>query len=197
MKSLYKYSLTIGLTIMLSQIKLSAVAYDNSSKQYQVRTLTLLRENEKQLTVLMSRVKYLMENSAAQNQQIQQLKQSIKAEKQNNQKFKREISVLKEQLDDDRKQIQKTLDNIIDKVANETTTAINSALKKTDKRGSSKSNKGGPIGTGEFVEYKVQPGATLSAIAKAYNVTVNSIRKSNKLNNDFIRIGQILYIPKQ
>jgi N-acetylmuramoyl-L-alanine amidase len=82
------------------------------------------------------------------------------------------------------------------KVANETTRAINGALKSVNKTNRFENKKGSPSGIGEFIEYKVQAGATLSAIAKAYNVSVSSIRKVNKLKNDFIRVGQILYIPK-
>ena len=197
MKSLKRYLLIIGLPVISPIISLPAANYSSNSRQYNVQTLTLLRENEKQLTVLSSRVKYLMDNYAALTQQIKYLKQSLATEKQNNIQLKREISTLKKQSYADRKQIQKSLDNIIDKVANETTKVINTALKKVNNTTRSKIKDKGPVGTGEFVEYKVQSGATLSAIAKAYNVSVSSIRKANKLNNDFIRIGQILYIPKQ
>jgi len=197
MKLLYKYFLIIGLAIILPIIPMSAANYSNNSRQYQVQTLTLLRENEKQLTVLSSRVKYLMDNYAVLTQQIKQMKQSLATEKQNNLHLKREIATVKHQLFADRKQVQKSLDNIIDKVANETTKAINTTLNNANKTNANKTRNEGPSGTGEFVEYKVQSGATLSAIAKAYNVSVSSIRKANKLNNDFIRIGQILYIPKQ
>ncbi len=46
-------------------------------------------------------------------------------------------------------------------------------------------------------QYKVQRGATLSAIAKAYKVKISDIRRVNHLKNDHIRAGQILYIPKK
>jgi LysM repeat protein len=50
---------------------------------------------------------------------------------------------------------------------------------------------------GKFYEYKVQPGATLIAIAKAYKVTVSEIKQANNLKSDRIRVGQTLYIPKK
>ena len=189
--------LIIGLSIVFPLVSLSAANNSNTSRNYQVQILTLLRDNEKQLTTLSSRVKYLMDNSAAITQQMKQLKQSLAIEKQNNLQLKREVSTLKQQLSTNRKQIQKSLDNVIDKVANETTKAINAAVKNTNKTNRHETKNSGPAGTGEFIEYKVQFGATLSAIAKAYNVSVSSIRKANKLNGDFIRIGQILYIPKR
>ena len=197
MSSFYKYFAIFTLCIF-SLTSLYAKNY-SSSQKYQAQILTLLRGNEKQLNTLTSRVKYLMDNNAVLSQRINKLENSIATEKQNNLKLKREISTLKQQLSADRKQVQKSLDNFIDKVANETTKAINAAVKSTNKtnRSYSKNSKSSPLGNGEFFEYKVQPGATLSAIAKAYDVSVISIRRANKLDNDLIRVGQILYIPKK
>ena len=47
----------------------------------------------------------------------------------------------------------------------------------------------------EFEEYIVQAGATLSAIAQAYGVTVQDIKRANNLKSDNIRVGQKLLIP--
>ena len=44
-------------------------------------------------------------------------------------------------------------------------------------------------------EHKVQPGQTLSAIAQAYGVSVEKIKKANGLKNDVIRVGQTLFVP--
>ena len=44
-------------------------------------------------------------------------------------------------------------------------------------------------------EHKVQPGQTLSAIAQAYGVTVEKIKKANSLKSDVIRVNQTLFIP--
>ena len=47
----------------------------------------------------------------------------------------------------------------------------------------------------EYVEYTVQPGATLSAISKAYGVSISDIKKANNMSSDVLRIGQKLKIP--
>jgi len=190
------YYLIISILSIMPISSLSAASY-NTSK---VQILTSLQNNERLLNTLSSKVNYLMDSYASLKQRTNTLEQSLSAEKQNNQKLKRDISTLKKQLSDDRKQIQKSLNNVIDKVANETSKAINAAVKKTDSRNqpiSDKNNKPSPVGSGHFYKYKVQPGATLSAIAKAYGVSVSSIRKANKLDDDLIRIGQVLYIPKK
>ena len=44
-------------------------------------------------------------------------------------------------------------------------------------------------------EHQVQSGQTLSAIAQAYGVSVEKIKKANGLKNDVIRVGQTLFIP--
>lgn len=44
-------------------------------------------------------------------------------------------------------------------------------------------------------EHKVEYGQTLSAIAKAYGVSVSKIKEANKLKSDVIREGQVLFIP--
>ena len=44
-------------------------------------------------------------------------------------------------------------------------------------------------------EHKVQSGQTLSAIAQAYSVSVEKIKKANGLKSDVIRVGQTLFIP--
>ena len=47
----------------------------------------------------------------------------------------------------------------------------------------------------EYEEYVVAPGATLSAIAAAYKVSISDIKKANNLKTDVLRVGQKLRIP--
>ena len=55
-----------------------------------------------------------------------------------------------------------------------------------------------PVSTGtEYDIYEVQKGATLSVIAKAYEVTVQDIKKANNLKSDMLQVGQKLKIPRK
>ena len=46
------------------------------------------------------------------------------------------------------------------------------------------------------IEHVVQPGETLSAIAQAYGVKIDTILKANNIKNaNSIRVGQKLFIP--
>ena len=47
----------------------------------------------------------------------------------------------------------------------------------------------------QYREYIVQSGDTLSHIAKRYQQTTTQIKSTNRLRNDFLRVGQILRIP--
>lgn len=53
-----------------------------------------------------------------------------------------------------------------------------------------------PRGTGYVYEHEVRPGESLSRIAAAYGVTVQSIKDENRLTSDLIRAGQVLLIPE-
>ena len=46
-----------------------------------------------------------------------------------------------------------------------------------------------------YGQYTVQAGDTLGAIAKAFRVSVKSLREANGLKSDIIRVGQTLKIP--
>ena len=185
-----------SILIFLLLIILSIPSFA-TTRNYQVQIMTLLKDNQKQLTILSARVKDMMDDYATLSQQVTQLKQSLATEQQKNIQLKSEISSLKEQFSTQTKQIQKNMNQMVDQVANETSKAINSAIKNNSNYVKQETTNKGPIGTGDFIKYKVQPGATLSAIAQAYGVSVNSIRKANGLNSDFIKIDQILYIPKK
>ena len=52
-------------------------------------------------------------------------------------------------------------------------------------------------GTEQGYEHVIEKGQTLSGIAKAYNTTIDAIKKANNLKGDTVFIGQKLFIPKQ
>ena len=56
-------------------------------------------------------------------------------------------------------------------------------------------NTSDPATWAEYREYIVKSGDTLSHIAKRYEQTTAQIKITNRLRNDFLRIGQVLRIP--
>ena len=107
--------------------------------------------------------------------------------------LEKELAELRKLLDANQKETEEAMAQLVDKMAKETTNVINSAMKAAAGGGGGGASAGG----GDFEEYKVQPGATLHTIAKAYGVSVEAIQKANNLKGDSIKEGQLLKIPKK
>lgn len=165
-----------------------AIDYNNTS-EIQI----LLRNTENQLNITTATLKSLQDNCASLSHEVNNLKKDLAIEKQQNDRLEKEITELKQETVQNNKQIQSNMNSMVNKIAQQTTKAINTATYKEN----AKTANNGPVGSGEFYEYKVQEGATLHTIAKAYHVNVDSIRKANNLKNSTIRTGQTLYIPKK
>lgn len=54
-----------------------------------------------------------------------------------------------------------------------------------------------PTGTTTSNTYKVRPGDSLYSIAKQFNITVDELKRTNNLTNNFISINQELKIPSK
>ena len=52
-----------------------------------------------------------------------------------------------------------------------------------------------PTPTANTIQYTVEPGDTLSVIARAFETSVSRIKSLNGLNSDVIRVGQKLKVP--
>ena len=106
---------------------------------------------------------------------------------------------LKLQLENEKVARQNEMDKLLQSVAKETADAINTMRAQSRRTAAPTRTKptSGPATPGEFYEYTVEQGATLSVIARAYKVSVSDIKKANRLKSDMIRVGQKLYIPKK
>ena len=51
--------------------------------------------------------------------------------------------------------------------------------------------------TGPYFEHTIEPGETLSYIAKECNTTVQKIKQYNNMKGDILRVGQVLKIPAE
>src|SRR5690606_11638156 len=54
---------------------------------------------------------------------------------------------------------------------------------------------GGSVATTTYTEHRISRGETLSGIATSYAVPLSTLRETNQLKSDTIRVGQILKIP--
>lgn len=146
---------------------------------------------------IVSYVEELAGNTAAQLRTVQdenaeletrliELERKIAALQESNQKLLNEVAAVKRQsaADADAREAQmKAILNKIDKLAATPPPAVTVPT---------------PVSTEpEYDIYEVQKGATLSVIAKAYEVSVQDIKKANNLKSDMLQIGQKLKIPRK
>ena len=146
---------------------------------------------------IVSYVEELAGNTAAQLRAVQdenaeletrviELERRIAALQETNQKLLNEVAAVKRQsaADADAREAQmKAILSKIDKLASAPAPVVTVPT---------------PVSAADDYDiYEVQKGATLSAIATAYGVTVQDIKKANNLKSDMLQIGQKLKIPRK
>jgi LysM repeat protein len=126
--------------------------------------------------------------------QVAQLKDELNSSQSTNAEYRKDLERLDsliKKLDSAREQDRKI---VVEEVSRE----ISSLAKKI--QNASPTKDASPTPTKQKVqegyEHVVAKGDTLSAIAKAYKVSVQSIRDANKLTKTELKIGQKLFIPK-
>ncbi|MEI8246459.1 MAG: LysM peptidoglycan-binding domain-containing protein, partial [Lentisphaerota bacterium] len=166
--------------------ELSASSSDNS------RTNKQLARNVKQLQDDAARNANRIDGVQSQVSDLdlrcQDLVKRNQALEQSNQELIRQILELNKKIEDDKAARQEEMNKLVNVIAEQTTKVINDTVA---------ANTSIPAGAGPFVKYPVESGDSLNIIAKAHKVKIDEIRKANRMKNDSIRAGQVLYIPKK
>ena len=165
---------------------------DRQMQLLKARTREAAKLNEGQARKISARVSALQEDYSEISGKTKSLRNDISALNGQNVKLQNAIAALKRELNQEKIARRESINKMADHLASETASAINSM-----RRSAPAPSGDGPRGKGKFYVYTVQPGATLSAIAKAYKVSVADIKNSNGLKGNIIRAGQKLYIPKK
>jgi len=203
MNNKYKNTvLSLFIVILLSSCQ-HIQKRDNSQQLKKLRNITYLEKaianHDKKISELTFQLKQINENNNILTGEINKLIKKSASQQQQVTIQEKKILLLSKTLDAERANRHSETEQLLKEIAQQTTAAITShstaLLQKQNTKSSN--NKKGPATKGSFYEYKVQSGATLSAIAKAYKVSVNDIKKANRLRSNIIRVGQILYIPKK
>ena len=146
---------------------------------------------------IVSYVEELAGNTAAQLRAVQdenaeletrviELERKIAALQETNQKLLNEVAAVKRQSAADADAREAQMKAILSKIDKLAATPAPAATVPT------------PVSVADDYDiYEVQKGATLSVIAKAYNVTVQDIKKANNLKSDMLQVGQKLKIPRK
>jgi LysM repeat protein len=177
--------------ILLSALLISGCeTFNNSSRDdyYARKQYDLVKGQEQQAAQLSATVASLSANNAEIIRYINDINQKIAALQQNDTNIQGSLNSLRQDIDTTKKTWKNSNEKMIEQISSEINNAARSAAAAPSQ---------GPAGSGEFYEHKVETGSTLNAIAKAYRVSISEIKAANKMNNDLIRVGQILYIPKK
>ena len=191
-----KNLLKINTFILISLVISTGCNTTRRSSASQKSLNNAIRNHDSRISELNFQIKQLSESN---NQAIRKLNEVIRqntAQKQQIAALEKTVATLGKAIEAEKDNRHAETERLLKEVAKQTTAAIN-ARTAVVQRQKNMSKSGGPATKGNFYEYKVQPGATLGAIAKAYKVSVADIKKANKLKNDIIRVGQKLYIPKK
>ncbi len=169
---------------------IASAQYDDSSL---VRELAAMRADFRVLQEENQKLALRMENlereNLAKDAQLKELQsllsvldgQISSADKQ----WSERMENLKRNMDAERDQRRKQLESLSSNVAQELSRVQNRPLPQTPP----------PAPAGNFKEFVIQKGDTLSTIATATGTTVTQLKQFNGLQSDNIRIGQVLKIP--
>jgi len=160
----------------------SAVVLTVSAQDIKV-TPEMARQGEAFISSLKQRVTEDQDENARLAAAINDLQRRLSALESSNQSLRQEVTALKTQIAADGEARKNQLDR------------VEKVIRDSSKPPPAPPRPPSNAQSGTFEEYIVQQGATLSAIAKAYGVTVDEIKKANNLTNDNLRIGQKLLIP--
>lgn len=166
--------------------ELSASSSDNSRANKQLaRNVKQLQDDTTRNT---NRIDGVQSQVSDLDLRCQDLVKRNQALEQSNQELIRQILELNKKIEDDKAARQEELNKLVNVIAEQTTKVINDTVA---------ANVSIPAGAGPFVKYTVESGDSLNTIAKAHKVKIDEIRKANRMKNDSIRAGQVLYIPKR
>ncbi|MFA6568163.1 MAG: LysM peptidoglycan-binding domain-containing protein [Victivallales bacterium] len=161
---------------------------DSRDSQLQKQQFEMVRAQTNQMNQVSTSISALQNSNAELVRIVNDFNQRIANLEQRSAALEKNISGLQQQLGAEKQERQTTINRMIDQVSREVSKASASAPS---------SGGGGPVGSGEFYEHKVESGTTLSTIAKAYGVTVQEIMKANRMKDASLRVGQTLYVPKK
>ena len=187
--------------LMFSQIRMvlciAALALvgcqSNELEREQVSQREDIRELQERIGQLKSDVDMIQDENQMLRDEITQLKRDLSLSQNANVQYQKDIQRLDElvkTLDTAREQDRKI---IVDEVSRE----ISRLSKKISSQPSAPKAVSSKAQVEEGLEHIVAKGETLTAIAKAYGVSTQSIMNANKLSKPDLKIGQKLFIPKK
>ena len=137
------------------------------------------------ISVLNTQLNQQRQQISSQSVRISGLSSELQSVKSENRMLKAELADLKEKLCRQEAEFRAMLNKAVNDLASTTEKALKEVQQSVPESSAG----------AEYDVYVVEPGATLSAIAKAVNCTVSELKKINNLKKSTIYVGQKLKIP--
>ena len=134
---------------------------------------------------LAQQVRSLQDENARLSASVQNLQRQLESIARNNELVTKDIAELRKTIAQDAEKRDKQFSSFAAKLNAAASVPINQPPRQD----------GGYVA--DYEEYVVQKGATLTAISKAYGVSIESIRQANNLKSDMLRVGEKLKIPRK
>lgn len=158
------------------------------------RNMDAARYYEEVIGNMTQQTKLLQDDNARLDSKVQELNRKVAEVERENQAIKREMEEIKKMLKNDassRDASNAAMRKLTDQIEKMSQTPITPPAPPKAKSTT------GAAEAGNYEEYVVSQGATLSAVAQAYGVSVKEIMRVNNLKSDRLRVGQKLLIPVQ
>jgi LysM repeat protein len=185
-KYIYRTVVACSLVGMVGCVHQKAPAPDKRS----ARTLEIAQMNSAQITQLRQQLNTLQDQNNQLVKTVNSLNQKVGGQTIRQNKLAEQMNGVQSDLNAETRARKMETQRIIAIVKKESR-SITSAISRSNQQSNSS----------EVIKHKVQAGETLAAIAKAYSrayhrkITVQAIKKANRLRSDIIRVGQKLIIP--
>jgi len=184
-------SLLSSLSLMFLLAACETTRSQNNQFASPNQDIIRLRNN---VVVLNRKIVSVKKNNLLLANKMSSLKNQINYINEANQQQDKTIKALNQQIAQERAERKLALNKVVETVADQTSKALNKIAKQ---RRPKPVRSGKTIPAGAYYKHKVGAGETLSAIARAYKVSIKDIKKTNNLKSNIIGIGQILHIPKK
>lgn len=189
-----KYTIIFSALAVMSLMTACETTNSRSSNQFSSANQDVINlQND--VALLKRQMAAIRNSNAAVAREISSLKSQVNYVNEQNQLQNKNITALNQALKSERAQRQAAMDKVVETVADQTAKTVNSMARRTQAPAAAVSS--GGLQAGAYYKHKVESGQTLSAIARAYKVSVKDIKQANNLKSDIIRVGQVLHIPKK
>ncbi|MFA6714500.1 MAG: LysM peptidoglycan-binding domain-containing protein [Victivallales bacterium] len=187
-----KYSFILvlaGILILMTGCE----TFNSGGSQSQYVSNPDIIELKNEVTLLKRKIHNIQNSNAGIAQKLASLQNQINYVNEQNQQQAKALNSLSREISQEKVQRQQALDKMVETVADQTAKTVNSIAAQSVP----KSSPASAPAAGAYYKHKVAAGETLSAIARAYKVSVTEIKEANNIKGHIIRVGQILHIPKK